>query len=229
VRRLRLELAALAVVGAAGIAIQVAAARNAVSDLLATTVLGQCTWLALGMGLAVASVAVARRERAPGAVRLVVEHPGLCWLGAAASFAALTAVVRSDWVFRSAPSFAATQPIAKTLATIALGVAVHVLLVAPAIFGENAGGLPRRALAAAPLAWLGLISYGLYLWHLTIAELLGLRSDPAHFSARGLDLTGRVDQLTTPLLFVLTLAVATAVAAASYYLVELPFLRRKER
>jgi peptidoglycan/LPS O-acetylase OafA/YrhL len=229
VRRLRLELAALVVVAAGGIAIQVAAARNAVSDLLATTILGQCTWLALGMALAVASVAVARRERAPRAVRLAVEHPGLCWLGAAASFAALTAVVRSDWVFRSAASFAATQPIAKTLATVALGVAVHVLLVAPAIFGENAGGLPRRVLAAAPLAWLGLISYGLYLWHLTIAELLALRRDPAHFSARGLDLTGRVDHLTTPLLFVLTLAVATAVAAASYYLVELPFLRRKER
>jgi peptidoglycan/LPS O-acetylase OafA/YrhL len=49
VRRLRLELGALALVAAAGIAIQVAAARNAVSDLLATTVLGQCTWLALGM------------------------------------------------------------------------------------------------------------------------------------------------------------------------------------
>jgi peptidoglycan/LPS O-acetylase OafA/YrhL len=224
VRRRRLELAALVVVAAGGIAIQVAAARNAVSDLLATSVLGQCTWLALGMALAVASAAVARRERAPRAVRLVVEHPGLCWLGAAASFAALTTVVPSDWVFRTAP-----QPIAKTLVTIALGVALHVLLVAPAIFGENAGGLPRRVLAAAPLGWLGLISYGLYLWHLTIAELLGLRRDPAHFSARGLDLTGRVDHLTTPLLFVLTLAVATAVAAASYYLVELPFLRRKER
>ena len=42
--------------------VQVAAARNVVSDLLATNLLGQCTWLALGMALAVASVAVARRD-----------------------------------------------------------------------------------------------------------------------------------------------------------------------
>jgi peptidoglycan/LPS O-acetylase OafA/YrhL len=169
------------------------------------------------------------RECPPRAVRMVVEHPGLCWLGAAACFAALTALVRSDWLFATAKSLAATQPIVKTLATIALGVAIHVLLVAPAIFGEDAGGVPRRVLAAAPLAWLGLISYGLYLWHLTVAELLGLRGDPLHFSSRGLDLTGRVHHLTTPLLFVLTLAAASALAATSHYLVELPFLRRKER
>jgi peptidoglycan/LPS O-acetylase OafA/YrhL len=228
VRRVGVELGALALVAVGGIAVQVAAARNAVSDLVATTVLGQCTWLALGMALAVASVAVARREREPHAVRLVGEHPGLCWAGAAAAFAALTALTRSDWLFRAAQSFTATQPIAKTLATIALGVAVHVLLVAPAIFGARTGGLPRRVLAAAPLAWLGLISYGLYLWHLTIVELLGLRSDPAHFSAKGLGLATKIDHLTTPILFVLALAATTAVAAASYYLIELPFLRRKE-
>jgi peptidoglycan/LPS O-acetylase OafA/YrhL len=229
VRRIGVELGALALVAAGGIALQVAAARNAISDLVATTVLGQSTWLALGMALAVASVAAQRRGDPPRVVRLVVEHPGLCWLGAAVSFAALTALVRSDWLFHTAQSFTATQPVARTLAAIALGVAVHVLLVAPAIFGERAGGLPRRVLAAAPLAWLGLISYGLYLWHLTVVELLGLRSDPAHFSAEGLGLATRIDHLTTPIVFVLALAATTALAAASYYLVELPFLRRKER
>jgi peptidoglycan/LPS O-acetylase OafA/YrhL len=229
VRRLNVELGALALVAAGGAAIQLAAARNAVSDLLATTLLGQCTWLALGMALAVASVAAQRSERQSRAVRFVVERPGLCWLGAGAAFAALTALLQPGGFFGIAQALATEQPIAKTLAAIALGVILNVLLVAPAIFGDAAGGLPRRVLAAAPLAWLGLISYGLYLWHLTVAEVLGLRSDPGHFSAKGLDLAAKIDHLTTPILFVLTLAATTAVAAASYYLVELPFLRRKER
>jgi peptidoglycan/LPS O-acetylase OafA/YrhL len=33
---------------------------------------------------------------------------------------------------------------------------------------------------------------------------------------------------TTPILFAVTLAATTAIAAVSYYVVELPFLRRKE-
>jgi peptidoglycan/LPS O-acetylase OafA/YrhL len=83
-------------------------------------------------------------------------------------------------------------------------------------------------LAWAPLAWLGMVSYGMYLWHLTITELLGLHSDPPHFSASGLGLADRIDHLTTPILYVLVVAVTAVFAAASYYVVELPFLRRKE-
>jgi peptidoglycan/LPS O-acetylase OafA/YrhL len=226
---LRAELGSLAVVGAVGVAVQVAAARNAVSDLLATNLLGQCTWLALGMALAVASVAAERQQGGSRIVRLVAERPGLCWLGAGAAFVALTALLQPGGLFGIARALATQQPIGKTLAAIALGTALHVMLVAPAIFGEHAGGLPRRVLAAAPLAWLGLVSYGVYLWHLTVAELLGLSRDSGHFRATGLDVVARLHHLDTPILFVLTLGVSTAIAAASYYLVELPFLRLKER
>ena len=229
VRRLGVELGALALVAVGGAAVQVAAARNETSDLLATTLLGQCTWLALGMALAVASVRAERATREPRAVRLVAERPGLCWLGAGAAFAALTALLQPGGVFGIARALVHQQPFAKTIAAIVLGVVVQALLVAPAIFGQRGGGLPRRVLAAAPLAWIGLISYGMYLWHLTVAELLALPSAPGHFTADGLGLAARIDHLTTPILFVLTLAATTAIAAASYYVVELPFLRRKER
>jgi peptidoglycan/LPS O-acetylase OafA/YrhL len=228
-RRMRLELVGLALIAAIGIAVQVAAARNLVSDLLATTILGQSTWLALGMALAVASVAAERADSPPRAVRTVTEHPGLCWLGAGAAFVALTAVLQPGGLFGIAQALATQQPVAKTLAAIALGIALNVLLVVPAIFAERAGGVPRRVLAAAPLAWLGLVSYGVYLWHLTVAEIIGFERDPGHFSATGLDLVAHVNHLATPLLFVVTLAVSAAIAAASYYFVELPFLRLKER
>jgi peptidoglycan/LPS O-acetylase OafA/YrhL len=227
VRRLGVELVGLALLAAGGAAVQIAAARNAVSDLLATTLLGQCTWLALGMALAVASVRAERREPRPA--RLVADHPGLCWLGAGAAFAGLTAILRPGGAFGIVRALAAEQPFAKTIAAIALGLVLNCLLVAPAVFGERAGGIPRRVLGAAPLAWIGLISYGMYLWHLTIAELLARPSAPEHFSAGGLDLAAKIDHLTTVVLFVLTLVATTAMAAASYYLVELPFLRRKER
>ena len=69
-------------------------------------------------------------------------------------------------------------------------------------------------LAAAPLALLGLISYGVYLWHLTIAELVALASMPTHFTAPGLDLAGRIPDGATPVMLVLTLAASCAVAAA---------------
>jgi peptidoglycan/LPS O-acetylase OafA/YrhL len=225
---LRAELAALGVIALGGIAIQLAAARNVASDLLATTLLGESTWLALGMALAVASVSEDRRQSESPLARAVSRHPGVCWLGAGAAFAGITALLHPGGIFGIVRALATTQPIAKTLGAIALGIALNGLLILPAIFGEREGGLPRRVLAWAPLAWVGLISYGVYLWHLTIAQLLGLHADP-RFSATGLDLVAKVHHLTTLIVLVLTLAVTIAVAAASYYLVELPFLRRKER
>ena len=143
------------------------------------------------MALAVASVAVARRDGDPRLVRIVVERPGLCWLGAAA-FVALTALLRPARSVRhrrgrSPPSSRSPRPWPRSL----WAPSCTRCCVAPAVFGDHAGGLPRRVLAAAPLAWLGLVSYGVYLWHLTIAELLAAAGDRGHFRADGLDLVGR--------------------------------------
>ena len=195
---------------------------------MAESLAGQCTWLALGMAIAVASVAATRSRGDRRSVRWVGEHAGLCWIGAALAFAGLAAAVPPENVFALAGRVAAGQSIGATLRTIALTAALCALLVAPAVFGERGGGLPRRLLAWGPLAWIGLVSYGMYLWHLAIAEWIGLSSDPAHFSASGLGLTTSVHHARTLLLFVSTFAATAAVAAVSYYVVELPFLRRKE-
>jgi peptidoglycan/LPS O-acetylase OafA/YrhL len=76
---------------------------------------------------------------------------------------------------------------------------------------------------------LGVISYELFLWHLTVTQFLALPSDPAHFSGSGLDLLERLPWSPSLGLLCLTLAVTIVLAAASYYIAELPFLRMKER
>ena len=88
------------------------------------------------------------------------------------------------------------------------------LLMLPAVFADDAGGAPRRLLAHPAIAWLGLISYGIFLWSYPVTVELVQRS-------------GR-DLAFWPLLGA-TLAISIPVAAASYYGLERPMLKLKYR
>jgi peptidoglycan/LPS O-acetylase OafA/YrhL len=228
-RWLATELWMLVPLAAGGIAVQVAASRLHISSLLATTPLGECVWLALGMALAVVSVDDQRRRQSRRLVSLAAGAPVVCWVAALACLAGLTVVLHPGNVFQIVASLHERQPYGRTLGAILLTAGLATFLIAPAAFGSDCGGIPRRVLAWRPLAALGLISYGVYLYHLTLAEVIGESSDPAHFSAAGLGLDAHVHQLVTPVLFVATLAASTVAATLSYRLVELPFLRLKER
>jgi peptidoglycan/LPS O-acetylase OafA/YrhL len=217
--RPRAELALLGLLAVGGLVVQVEAARLAISHPVGPSLAGQCTWFALGMALAVVSVAAPRRD-----VPAVA-----CWGAAAAAFAGLVALrLHSGGVLGLIVALRTPQPLARTAGGLALIGAIIVLLMLPAVFGQDRGGWPRRLLAWPPLVRLGLVSYGVYLWHLTIAELIALPASPGQFTAHGL---GWVDSLPVPTLslLVLVLAASWAVAEASYRAVELPFLRRKER
>jgi peptidoglycan/LPS O-acetylase OafA/YrhL len=89
------------------------------------------------------------------------------------------------------------------------GFAVHALTTAVVIVAVSRPSVLTSVLAWRPLRAVGLISYGLYLYHWPI--FLALSPD-------------RVGWSTTPL-FALRLAVTLAVALASYYLLEQPIRR----
>jgi peptidoglycan/LPS O-acetylase OafA/YrhL len=76
-------------------------------------------------------------------------------------------------------------------------------------------GALAAVLRARPLAWLGRVSYSLYLWHLPVLVALGYLPG-AH--------TGR--PIAGP---AAAIVVALVVAAASYRFIEQPFLRRKNQ
>ena len=95
---------------------------------------------------------------------------------------------------------------------------IAALILLPAIFGDSRGGLPRRFLEHRVLAWLGLVSYGIFLWHFPI--LIGLRDG---------GVLGWWPAMKFPVLALTTFALTVAAAAASYYLVERPVMRLKHR
>jgi peptidoglycan/LPS O-acetylase OafA/YrhL len=68
----------------------------------------------------------------------------------------------------------------------------------------------RRVLALPPMVWVGRISYGIYLWHIPVFEMMGHYGWGGAIVHRGIPIT-------------------VAVAASSYYSVEAYFRRRKER
>jgi peptidoglycan/LPS O-acetylase OafA/YrhL len=214
-RRIGVELAVLAGLAAASVvarALVAGAERSAAFGEASTfpiTIGGTFLWFALGMAVAVVSAWLAGRPEAwptPRFVTVIAARPWLPWLGAAACFVLVSRGIGITGYGLQRLSVA--QVVGEHL--LYAGVALGLLL--PAVVGDNAGGWPRRMLANRWLATLGLISYGVFLWHLTIAIKL---------SGEGLD--GFVP------LTIVTSAAAIAIAALSYVLLERPLLRLKYR
>jgi peptidoglycan/LPS O-acetylase OafA/YrhL len=169
-------------------------------------------WLAVGMALAVLSAVPAR----PGALArrllgIVRAYPSLSWLAA-------LAVLSSCAVYNYTTG--RYGPFAGVVIHLAWAVAAFFLLL-PVVVSEPGRGLTRRFLALRPVVWLGVVSYGIYLWHIPLLTPTDKKLPVVH---RLVELpAGRF------LLLVNVLAVTIVLAAGSYYLVERPLLRLKER
>ena len=168
-------------------------------------------WFALGMGLAVVNFELSRR---PHLLARVARYSWLGWILALSAYVGMCRGLGLSGAF----VFAQKQTVAQDLAVYALSGIVAAGLALPAAFEITPATIAGRILGARPVAWLGLVSYGIYLYHFPIAEKLN-----GGYSA-GSGATVRFIWLTAA-----AAAVAVAAGAASYYAVERPVLRFKER
>ena len=124
---------------------------------------------ALGMALAVASVVAERDGALPRAVAWVAVRPWLAWTGAAAAFLLVSLGIGLPSENRLDAPMDAWQ----TLGRHWLYAVVAVGIVLPAAIGPPGQGAIRRLLAHRSLLWVGVVSYGLYLWHNAVMESIG--------------------------------------------------------
>jgi peptidoglycan/LPS O-acetylase OafA/YrhL len=188
--------------------------------LLSTTDL-----FALGMGIAVVSAWYATRPAQP---RLVGHRafPAVSWALAAVAFWAV-AIPLDMGLFAAFPFD--RIDFAQELARQALyGIAAGFLLL-PGVFGPQGRGAIRRFLASRVMQFLGLVSYGVFLWHLWVNTQVRKWLDHATLDSRRLLRTAGGDLVPFPLFLALVVVLSVALAAASYALVERPFLRLKAR
>lgn len=203
----RIELVLVATLGIASLVLGGPPFELRSHDWFRFSALGHFFWFSLGLGLAIVSV-LDWKTGLPRAVRAMAERPLLCWAAAAAIY------VFTVLAFYPAPFIIA--PFRDGLEYNTLNLiqgAAAVLLFVPGVFGNPNRGLPNRLLGHPVLMWVGLISYGLLLWNVTFAVLLGYPN---------------ADEGYWTVLIVGTIA-TLPLAALSYYLVERPLMKFKYR
>jgi peptidoglycan/LPS O-acetylase OafA/YrhL len=207
-QRVRRQYLALAVLYAVGIIVrgQLRAGGHAIGY---GTLAANCDLFAIGMALAVASAAAQVRGRAPGGLaRTIGDQPLIAWIAAASCYAG---VVSLRYPYGFDPPTVSQEVLREILFGFVAG-----LVVAPGVFGRQDQGVVRRILRWRPLVAAGIVSYGIYLWHLTVM----------------IELSRKGSFIAPPSFVALTLwtaVIATAIATASWFVVERPLLRRVRR
>ena len=169
----------------------------------------QLDLFALGMALAVAHVAVGRGQRL-AALTAGGRWPGWTWALAAVPFWVAATQLDLPREFGDVPDSGAIGR------QVTYGL-VAFLLVLPAVFGDQRRGWPRRLLRLRPVAYVGLVSYGLFLWHFPLLRYLDEHGalawlPEARFAAA----------------LVMTLGLGLVAATASWFLVESPLVRGRK-
>jgi peptidoglycan/LPS O-acetylase OafA/YrhL len=212
-RQLRVELGGLAALWAGAMLLKAAVI---VADPSIERVGWLATWFpfrvdqfALGMALAVVSAWVQLRR-----IQLAAWFRGaggvlLCWAAALGGFLVLSFgfhlpldlefTPKQFWFTRTSFSF------------------IALLFLVPIVLGRQDGGIVRTTVASRPVVWLGLVSYGIYLWHEAwMFKWLEWTGEPALGAA------------FLPMAAV-TLVLTVLCGAASWYLIERPVMGWRNR
>jgi peptidoglycan/LPS O-acetylase OafA/YrhL len=170
----------------------------------------QIDLFAVGMALAVASASAAQVGSLPRVLASAGRHPARCWAGAAVAFIIAATMLHLPRTFGDLPKRGELGRQVCYMAT-ALG------LVLPGVFGPQDRGVVRLLLRSRPAQLVGLVSYGVFLWHM---DWLGK-----------LVAWGAGDWLGLRYVSVLliTLVVTLPFALASYLGIERPLVRRGVR
>jgi peptidoglycan/LPS O-acetylase OafA/YrhL len=166
---------------------------------------GYADLFALGMLLAVVSSWLSVTDRQPRALW----NPAVPWLSWGLAAVAFVAV--SNIGLPLTPLTA--SPVGLSLARQTLYGLFALFLVLPAVFGPQDRSLVRRILQTRPIVFLGVVSYGIYLWHESWIAMFQRWTGDRSFTFPLVDITAMV------------VVGATAVAAISYVLVERPLMR----
>jgi peptidoglycan/LPS O-acetylase OafA/YrhL len=208
--RLQLEIALLVVLSIVSALVTHAWASGETSPL-AQGLPRFLFWFALGMGLALVSAWQQQRNSDSRILSAIARRSGLCWTAAAVLFLFLGSItqVPADGISFE-PDLALTQ-------WFLYGV-IALLIAVPAVARGPASQLTNRFLSGRTIVWLGLVSYGIFLWQM--GPLTVLFEDQWITNGRWIVRFAEFALITALLTIPL--------AAASYYLVERPFLRRKD-
>ncbi|MFC3503309.1 acyltransferase family protein [Micromonospora krabiensis] len=163
-------------------------------------------WFAAGIILATIHVAL-RTTTAPRSWQVFEQlgsAPLACWGIALGLLAVATTPV-------TGPRGLAAPTAGQFATQLGLYVVVAVMVMIPLVFGPNT--LLSLAFGSRPVRWLGTLSYGMFLWHPLVLDLIYRAEGRPYFTGDPIRI------------FLLTVLGAIGFAAASYYLLERPILR----
>jgi peptidoglycan/LPS O-acetylase OafA/YrhL len=208
------ELLAVGALSAISFVIQSRVPTSDLSVWLFFSPLGRGWWFGLGLALAAISVWVRQQQHEPALVRWIRTRPSVPVLIALAIFLISALVILEPGPSLAFPTIGITEYMYEY---VAFGV-IAALVLAPAIFGVGERSVYSRVLAHPAFAWLGLVSYGIFLWQL-----------PVLLAMDDLGINDLLASFQLPLTFALAFAVTVPLAAASYYAVERPLMRAAHR